>query len=64
MFLNLCAVRGFQVCRERFRKKIIQGYPILRFLHVKYYKISSENRFYLKRTNFVKEIDKREREFK
>ena len=44
------------MCRERFRKKIIWRRRILRFLHVKYYKISSENRFYLERNNFGREL--------
>ena len=41
-------------------KKIIWGRQILRFLHY----ICSENRLYLKRTDFGKEIDKRDREFR
>ena len=61
MFLNLCVVKGFQVCRERFRKKIISNFAV--FAH-EISRIRSEERFYLERTDFGKEIDKGEREFR
>ena len=61
--LKLCAVRGFQVCRERFRKKIIQGRQILLFTR-EICKIRGEDRFYLERIDFGKKNDKRERKFR
>ena len=64
------SIRCQSVCRERFRgvsrktsEKNYQGTSNIAFFTREICKIRSKDRFYL-RTDFGKEIDKRERQFK
>ena len=56
MFLNLCAAKDFG--------KKLSGASNIALFTREISNIRSEGRFYLERTDFGKEIDKREREFR
>ena len=57
LFLNLCAVRGFQVTAKDFEKNY-RGTPNFAVFEREKSEIQSEDHFYLERTDYGKKIDK------
>ena len=63
VFLNVCAVRGSRCAVKDFEKKLFRVVEFCGFVR-EISVIRSEDHFYLERTDFGKEIDKKEREFR